>query len=304
MNDGKVDWKGSFVAVVTPFTEQGDIDDRAFRENVARMVDEGVDGVVVSGCTGESWSLSAEERVHLCSLAVDTVGGRVPIIAGTGGVPTASVIELSLRAKERGVAGVMILPPYYAMPSPREVIEHYRAISDGVKLPILLYNIPRRTGINLSIEVLEPIVSLDWVVAIKESSNDFILTEQTILAYGDRINVFTGHSAERGVPALLMGAKGFVSSLESQIMGRPAVEMYALVQRGEIDKARRTQMRTLVLDERMRKIGTFPSNLKTAMNILGRNGGFPRRPLLPLLPSEVDRVRDVLDALQLMPAHA
>lgn len=303
MNNGKVDWRGSFVAVVTPFTEQGALDERAFGDNVRRMVDEGVDGIVVSGCTGESWSLSPDERVLLCRLALDAVGGRVPVIAGTGGVPTPSVVDLSQRAKEAGVAGVMILPPYYAMPGSREVVEHYRAIADAVKHPILLYNIPRRTGINLTTEVLEQIVEFEWVVAIKESSNDFIQTEETIRQFGDRINVFTGHSAERGVPALLMGAKGFVSSLESQIMGRPAVEMYALVQRGEIDRARATQMRTLALDGQMRNIGTFPANLKAAMNLLGRNGGAPRPPLLPLAPADIERVRVVLDRLQLMPAH-
>ena len=303
MNNGKVDWYGSFVAVVTPFNEQGDIDDRAFSANVRRLVDEGVNGVVVSGCTGESWSLTPEERIHLCRLALDTVGTRVPVIAGTGGVPTPTVIELSRRAKEAGVAGLMILPPYYAMPGAREVVEHYRAISDGVQHPILLYNIPRRTGINLTPDLLEQIVGFEWVVAIKESSNDFIQTEATILAFGDRISVFTGHSAERGVPAVVMGAKGFVSSLESQIMGQPAVEMYALVKRGEIDKARQTQLRTLALDEQMRKIGTFPANLKAAMNLVGRNGGYPRRPLLPLTGTDIERVRATLDKLQLMPAH-
>ena len=155
MNNGKVDWQGSFVAVVTPFTERGAIDERAFCDNVRRMVDEGVDGVVVSGCTGESWSLAPDERVLLCRLALDTVGRRVPVIAGTGGVPTPAVVELSHRAKDAGVAGVMILPPYYAMPGPREVVEHYRAISDAVEHPILLYNIPRRTGINLTTELLD-----------------------------------------------------------------------------------------------------------------------------------------------------
>jgi 4-hydroxy-tetrahydrodipicolinate synthase len=303
MNNGKVDWHGSFVAVVTPFTKQGAIDERAFCDNVRRMVDEGVDGVVVSGCTGESWSLSADERVRLFELALDTVGRRVPVIAGTGGVPTASVIELSTRAKDAGAAGVMILPPYYAIPGPREVVEHYRAISDAVKHPILLYNIPRRTGVNLTIEVLEQLVVLDWVVAIKESSNDFIHTQKTISDFGDRITVFTGHSAERGVPAVLMGAKGFVSSLESQILGRSAVQMYALVQRGELEEARTVQMRTLALDQQMKKIGTFPANLKAAMNLLGRNGGYPRAPLLPLVPDDVERVRVVLESLQLTPEH-
>jgi 4-hydroxy-tetrahydrodipicolinate synthase len=298
MNNGKVDWKGSFAAVITPFTVSGDIDAHAFARNIEFLIDEGVYGIVVSGCTGESWALSADERVELFRLAVEVVAGRVPVIAGTGGIATDAVIALSLRAKGVGAAGVMVLPPYYAMPSRREVVAHYLAISDAVRSPILLYNIPRRTGVNLIPEVLEEIAGIDWVVAIKESSNDFIQLEATIRLVGDRINVFAGHSAERGVPGVLMGAKGFVSSLESQIMGREAIEMYDLIQRGDLERARTTQLKTLALDEAMRKIGTFPANLKGAMNLLGRQAGFPRRPLLPLTPAEIARVRIVLDELK------
>jgi len=172
-------------------------------------------------------------------------------------------------------------------------------VSDAVKHPILLYNIPRRTGFNLSPEVLDELVGVEWVVAIKESSNDFIQTESTIRSVGDRITVFTGHSAERAVPALVMGAKGFVSSMESQIMGREAIEMYSLVKRGELAKAAATQHRTLDLDESMRKCGTFPANLKAAMNLLGRPVGLPRAPILPLTVTQLEEVQRVLDRLRI-----
>jgi 4-hydroxy-tetrahydrodipicolinate synthase len=302
MNNGKVTWEGSFVAVITPFSEHGGVDKAAFCDNLTFLVNNGVDGVVVSGCTGESWALSPDEKVALFKLAVDTVGHRVPVIGGTGGIPTQAVIDLSLRAKDVGVAGVMILSPYYAMPGRREVVAHFSAISDAVRHPILLYNIPKRVGFNMTPEVLEELVEIDWVVAIKESSGDFIQVESTINTVGDRIAVFTGHSAERGVPALLMGAKGFVSSLESQIMGREAIEMFQLVRRGELSRARATQLRTLALDQAMRSVGTFPANLKAAMNLLGRRAGYPRRPLLPLTSAEIDRVRGVLERMRLLPA--
>lgn len=302
MNRGKVGWAGSYVAVVTPFTPEGEIDEKAFRANIDFLVGNGADGIVVSGCTGESWSLSPEERVRLFKLALDTVGKRVPVIAGTGGVPTRGVIELSARAKELGTAGVMILPPYYCMVGRREVIAHYQAISDGVRHPILLYNIPRRVGFNLTPEVLDELVEVEWVVAIKESSGDFTQVENTILGVGDRISVFTGHSAERAVPALVMGAVGFVSSMESQVMGREAIEMYALVQKGDLKRAAHVQLRTLDLDESMRKAGTFPANLKAAMNLLGRTGGHPRAPILPLTPPQLDEVRKILDRLRIRTA--
>jgi 4-hydroxy-tetrahydrodipicolinate synthase len=302
MNKGKVGWAGSYVAVITPFTPEGEIDEKAFRANIEYLVGNGADGIVVSGCTGESWSLSAEERVRLFKVALDTVGKRVPVIAGTGGVPTRAVIDLSQRAKELGTAGVMILPPYYCMAGRREVIAHYQAISDAVRHPILLYNIPRRVGFNLTPEVLDELVEVDWVVAIKESSGDFIQVENTILGVGDRISVFTGHSAERAVPALVMGAVGFVSSMESQVMGREAIEMYALVQKGDLKRAAHVQLRTLDLDESMRKAGTFPANLKAAMNLLGRTGGHPRAPILPLTPPQLEEVRKILDRLRIRTA--
>lgn len=304
MNNGKVDWQGSYVAVVTPFADDGAIDEPAFRSNIEFLLAEGADGIVVSGCTGESWALSPDERVRLFRAAVETVRGRVPVIAGTGGVATDGVVELSRRAKDAGAAGVMVLPPYYCMAGRREVIEHYRAISDGARHPILLYNIPRRTGFNLSPEVLDEIVGIDWVVAIKESSNDFIQTETTIHTVGDRISVFTGHSAERGVPAVLMGAKGYVSSMESQIMGAEAIQMYDRVREGRLDEARETQLRTLALDQAMRRVGTFPANLKTAMTVLGRPAGVPRRPLLPLTAQEIEQVRQLLASLDIAPVAA
>lgn len=301
MNNGKVDWHGSYVAVVTPFTASAEVDESAFRDNIEFLLEQGADGIVVSGCTGESWALSAEERLRLFQLAVETAGSRAPVIAGTGGVPTQSVIDLSIAAKRLGVAGVMVLPPYYCMPGRREVLEHYRAVSDHVEHPILLYNIPRRTGFNLTPEFLLDLVQVEWIAGIKESSNDFIQTESTIQAVGDQIQVFTGHSAERAVPALLMGAKGYVSSMESQIMGREAIEMYDLVEAGRLDDARRVQHRTLLLDQRMREAGTFPANLKAGMNALGRRGGVPRRPLLPLTAGETGKVREILAGLNIAP---
>lgn len=300
MNQGKVDWKGCLVAVITPFTEAGDIDEKAFCENLERLAGEGVHGLIISGCTGEAWALTQSERARLFKLAVDTMGKRLPIIAGTGGISTTDVIELSKRAKEVGADGLMILPPYYCMAKRAEVICHYAAISDAVEHPVLLYNIPRRVGFNLTPDVVAELAQLEWIVAIKESSNDFIQTEDTIREVGEQIIVVTGHSAERGVPALLMGAKGYVSSMESQVMGREAIQMYDLVEQGKVNEARELQLRTLELDHRMRSIGTFPANLKAAMNLLGRNGGYPRQPLLPLSSEQIEEVRSALESLKLL----
>ena len=242
--------------------------------------------------------MTSTERVHVFGLAVEVANGRVPVIAGTGSIATDTVIELSQEAKCAGAAGVMVLPPLYCMAGRREIVEHYRAISAAVEHPILVYNVPRRTGFNLTPDVVEELAEIEWVVAIKESSNDFVQTEATINRVGGRLLVFTGHSAQRGVPAVLMGADGYVSSTESQVMGREAIAMYDLVKQGDLARAREVQLRALTLAELLKPIGTFPCNLKCAMNLLGRPGGYPRRPLLPLTSTEADQVQAVLQRLK------
>ncbi len=300
MNDGKVDWKGNFTAVVTPFTKDGEIDEGKFVDNLELLISEGLDGIVVSGCTGEAWALEGEERLRLFRLAVEAAKERVTVIAGTGGIVTAKVTELSLAAKEAGVDGVMVLPPYYAMINEDEVLAHYKAVSAGARVSILLYNIPRRTGINLTPDFCRRLADVDYVVAIKESSNDFVQVEETIRAVGDRILVFSGHSAERGMAAVLLGCPGFVSSMETQVMGREAISLFRLAAAGELDAARRVQMRTLALDKAMRGIGTFPANLKAAMNARGRPGGLVRPPLLDLTDEQLARVGSILADLEIL----
>ncbi len=299
MNNGKVQWEGNFVAVVTPFDAAGNVDESAFCENISRLVEEGAEGIIVSGCTGEAWALTPEERLRLFSLGVETVAGAVPVIAGTGGIFSREVIDLSAGARDIGCAGVMILPPYYCWPGDAEIIAHYKSISDAVRSPILLYNIPKRTGVDLSLGLLEELVKIEYVVAIKESSDSFIRVESLVNQFGSEMQVFTGHSAERGVAAIVMGAKGWVSSLESQIMGREAVQMYDMVKNGDLAAAQSVQLRTLALDQHARGIGTFPANLKAAMNVLGRPGGYPRPPLLPLSDAQIAKIVTVLEGLEI-----
>jgi len=300
MNNGTGNWGGSYVAVVTPFDRDGEIDWAAYRRNLENLLDEGAHGFVVSGCTGESWSLTREEQVQLFDVAVQVAGPEVPVIAGTGTIQTDDVVALSLRAKAVGVAGIMVLPPYYCRPGPLEIEAHYREISDKVQHPILLYNIPSRVGRDMSPDLVERLAELEWSVAIKESSDDYLRVQTLIRQVGDRINIFAGHSAERAVPSVLMGAKGFVSSMESQVMGQAAIGMYDMIQRGDHAGAAAVQLETHRLDGLMRTVGTFPANLKAAMNELGRPGGFPRSPLLELDDAQKSRVREILDTFPLV----
>lgn len=302
MNDGKVDWQGNFVAVATPFARDGAIDGAAFQANIELLFAEGADGIAVAGCTGEAWSLAPEERLELTRLARDAAGDR-PVVLGTTTVDPAKSLALACAAVEAGADGVLLMPPYYCVIKERELAAYFAHVSDGLKAPIFLYNMPKRTGINMSPAFLSELSDLDWIVALKQSSNDFVELEQTLAECGEKIAVFAGHSAERGFAAVTLGCPGFVSSMEAQIMGAEAIGLYRLARDGQVEEGRRVQQRTLALDKGMRAIGTFPANMKAAMNLLGRPGGHCRAPLLDLDDAELAGVRRVLDGLGLAEAE-
>jgi 4-hydroxy-tetrahydrodipicolinate synthase len=300
MNNGKVGWHGNIVAVATPFTRSGDLDQAKFRANVEMTVSEGADGLAVCGCTGEAWALQAEERFTLFRWARETAGRHVPIIGGTTAVRTGATVDLSRGAIVAGCDGVLVMPPYYSVTGEREIRAHFQRISDEVRAPIFLYNMPKRTNINMSPGFIAELGRIEWIVALKQSSNDFNELEATIAAAGDTISVFAGHSAERGFAAVMLGCVGYVSSMEAQVMGREAISLYALAKAGNVEEGRRVQQRCIALDKGMRKIGTFPSNMKGAMNLLGRPGGHCREPLLDLDEAELARAAAVLDGLGLV----
>lgn len=303
MNNDKVDWTGNFPAVVSPFTREGEIDEAKFTQNIELLISEGVHGVVVSGSNGESWALKGEERLRLFRAAVAAAKGRIPVIGGTGSIITGDVIELTKAARATGVAGVMIMPPYYAGINRREVVAHFKAVSDEARMPIIVYNSPHATGVNVTADFAAELAEkAEYVVAIKQSTKDFVEFEQTVAACGDSLRVFTGHSAVRGMAAVMAGGVGFVSSLDSQVAGREGISLFELTRKGNYDAARRVQMRTLALNTRLAGVGTGAATMKAAMNMLGRPGGYPRRPLLELTEAEAEKVRRVLDDLGLLSA--
>jgi 4-hydroxy-tetrahydrodipicolinate synthase len=305
MNRNSVNWKGNFNAVVTPFTEDGAIDYDKFDRNLNLLMEEGIDGFVITGCTGEFWSLSNEERMDLHRRAVKLVNKRVPVICGTAAIRTSEVIALSRAAEKAGADGVMITPPYYALPQAREILTHYQRISENTGLPVLLYTIPKRQGVRVDHDLLQRLADVPNIVAIKQSESSFDEVSASVALVGDRIRIFAGHSATRGVPGILMGCDGYVSSVEPQIMGREAISMYRLASEGNVAEARRIQYRCIALDDAIHGgVGTFPASLKAAMNLVGRPGGYPREPLLPPTAEQMKKLERVLGDLGLLVAAA
>ncbi len=301
MGKGKK-WEGCFSAIVTPFLENGEIDKDKFCENIELLIDEGIYGIIVAGCTGEGWALLDEELNEIFKLAVKTVKNRITVIGGTGQITAQHTIKLSKYAKEAGMDGVMVLAPARVRPNNREIIAFFKDVSDSVDISILVYNMPTRQGIDITPDLLFELSKIKNVKGVKESSFDYMRVLSDIRLSGDKLDILAGHSASRGVPSILMGAVGWVSSVETQIMGKEAIDMYNLVKNGKIEEARKIQYKCIELDEGLRDYdsGTFPAFLKYAMNLLNRPGGFSRRPVLELNDEQKSNVSNLLKKLKIL----
>lgn len=298
MDRNSVDWYGNFCAVVTPFNKNGAVDESAFQENIRLLVSEGLNGIVVAGDTGEFWALSDAERFRIFELARNTTDK--PVIGNASAIVTSQSAAYAKGAKDRGLDGIMLTPPYYARPSVREIEHHFRAVSNAAEIPILLYNMPSRQALTLTPEDIVILSNVENAVAIKQSAADFNSVTDTIRLVGSKIRIMAGHSVDRGLACVIMGADGYISSVESQVMGREAIELYELAAGNQIEKARKVQMRCIELDKAIHgNVGTFPASLKMAMNLCGRPGGYPREPLLPPTEEQTDSLKKTLQSLGL-----
>lgn len=297
MDKSSVNWRGNFCAVVTPFDEDGAFSEDLFAQNLELLLEEGIDGFVIAGHTGESWALDSAERFKAFELAVEIAAGKVPVIGNASAIRTGEAIDLALAAQARGLDGILLTAPAYAMVNSRETLEHFRTVSNACQLPIMIYNIPRRTGSDLTPDLIRAAADIDHVVALKQSSPSFDEIARVINLCGDRIHVFAGNSAERGMPAVTLGADGFVSSVETQALGAEAISLWNLSVAGELAEARAVQQKCSEVKRFLGKFGTEPAALKVAMNHAGRPGGNPRLPILPLTDEEAEKVRAFMDQL-------
>lgn len=291
----KEKWSGVFVPVVTPFNDNGKINNEGFKNNLEYLLKIGVDGVIISGSCGESYVLTMEEKKHLFKLAVNLLGSHdIKIVAGTGTIKTEDVVKLNQCASELEMDGTMILPPYYALPSEKEIIAHYETISKSIDIPIMLYNNPGRTKINLTPDMVDKLASLDNVIAIKDSCEDLSQTIETLKKCKDRISVFIGRES-LALPGLIMGADGYISMF-ALILGKEAVDLITFFENAQMNKAKAIQERICTLWQIVFKDTRTPyPNIKEAINLSGRSAGICRKPLLPL---ENDKKRELKETLQ------
>lgn len=288
-----IELRGVIPALTTPFREDRSLDLEGFRDLVEAVIEDGVHGIVPNGCTGESWALDDGERALLFEAAVQQAAGRVPVVPGCGAMTTKAAIAKVRQAESAGCDAVMIQPPWYVMPSEPEVYNYYREIIDASELPVMVYNIPRRTGINLSLDLVDRLADEPKVIALKESSKDWLLLSAMIRLVKDRINVLAGYANLLGLAAITEGAVGYVDS-STPVLGRRSIEFFEAATSGDLDTARALQAAMSNLNAGFFGVGTFPAGIKVALDMLGRPGGWPRDPIKPLDARQRDKIRDVL----------
>ena len=282
-------------AVVTPFDADGKVDLERFRELATYLLDNGSDGLVVTGTTGESPTLSDEERLLLYETAVDAIGDRGTVIAGTGGNSTSHSVHLTEQAHELGVDGFLIVTPYYNRPPPRGIVEHFKAVATASDKPIVVYNIPARVVLNLEPETICELAEIPTVRAIKQANDDLdqarrILAETDLDLYAGDDNLI--------YPFLELGGIGGVC-VHTHVVGPQVKEMIRLFREGDADGAKRLDQELWPSYELLKTVGN-PIAIKAALNMLGHEAGGVRLPLVEANEAERARIRDCLERLSLL----
>ena len=268
-------FKGSGVAIVTPFNENG-IDYKKLKELLEWHIKESTDAIVVCGTTGEATTMTEQEKKDVIKFTVDVVNKRIPVIAGTGGNNTKTSIEMSLYAENVGVDGLLVITPYYNKTNAEGLLMHFKAINDAVKTPIILYNVPSRTNMNITPETLLKLTELNNVIAIKEASGDISQVAKMKALCGDKIDIYSGND-DQIIPILSLGGIGVIS-VAANIIPKIVHDMCDLYLNGDCFKATKLQLDYLELMNNL-FIETNPIPVKTAMNVMNMNVGELRLPL-------------------------
>ncbi|MFB3171270.1 4-hydroxy-tetrahydrodipicolinate synthase [Neobacillus sp. 179-C4.2 HS] len=278
-------------AMVTPFDQHGEIDYHAARTLVNYLIDNGTDGLVVAGTTGESPTLTTEEKISLFKFVVEVAAGRVPVIAGTGSNNTRASISLTKQAEEAGVDGIMLVAPYYNKPSQEGLFQHFKAIAEATSLPVMLYNIPGRCAVNISVETIVRLSEINNIVAVKEASGNLDAMAEIINRTPDTFTLYSGDDGLT-LPVLAIGGAGVVS-VASHVIGNQMQEMVTLFKNGRVQEAA-VLHRSLLPIMKALFMAPNPTPVKAALNMQGVQVGDVRLPMIPLNDDEKSALQKVL----------
>ncbi len=283
---------GAAVAITTPFNLDGSINYEGLGKNIDYQIDNGTDAIVICGTTGESSTMSDAEHRECIKFAIDYTNHRVPVIAGTGSNDTRYAIELSVEAEKLGADGLLLVTPYYNKTTQAGLLDHFTIIANSVKTPIILYNIPGRTGMNITVETMEKLAHHKNIVALKEASGNISYTAQVAAACGDLIDIYSGND-DMIVPIMSLGGKGVISVL-SNILPKETHEITQLCLENNFKKAGELQLKYLeLINSLFCEVNPIP--VKEAMNQLGMPAGACR---MPLTKMTADNLARLLSAMQ------
>jgi 4-hydroxy-tetrahydrodipicolinate synthase len=288
-------WTGCGTALVTPFTREGAVDEAAVRRLARRQIDAGIHFLVPCGTTGESPTLTEDERVRVVELVVEEAAGRVPVMAGAGGYDTKEVIHTARRMKKVGATGILSVTPYYNKPTPEGLFQHYSAIAGEVGLPILAYNVPGRTGCNIDVATLVRLSAVDGIVGVKEASGNISQMVEICGAVPKDFLVVSGDDALT-LPLMAVGGRGLISVAGNEVPGEMA-RMVEEAERNSFAVARQMHQALLPL-MLVNFIESNPIPVKSAMAALGLLEEVYRLPMVPPREASRARIRQVLAELK------
>jgi 4-hydroxy-tetrahydrodipicolinate synthase len=288
---------GCGTAMVTPFRKDGSLDELTLRSLVKRQVNEGINFLVPCGTTGENPTLTRQEHLRVVEITLEETNGRVAVLAGAGGYNTVEVIELAKEIKAIGVDGILSVTPYYNKPTQEGLYQHYKAIASAVKLPMIVYSVPGRTGVNIEPTTLKRLSEIDYIVGVKEASGNIGQQANVVQQVPSDFAVLSGDDSIT-IPLIALGGHGLISVVANEIPG----EMTALVQRAlanDFAGAREIQRKYLPLME-VNFVESNPIPVKAAMALMGLLDPIFRLPLCPPSPVNLAKIEKVLEALGLL----
>ena len=290
-------FEGSFVALITPFKDDESLDESKLKELLELQIEGGTDGIVPCGTTGESPALSDEEHNRVVDLTVQTVDGRLPVIAGTGSNSTTRTLHATEHAKAAGADGALIVTPYYNKPTQNGLYAHYMKIADSVDIPIVIYNVPGRCGTDILSDTVARLAEHPNIVGLKEATGELKRASEVISMCSDDFVVLSGDDVNT-LPILSVGGKGVISVV-ANVAPAPIAEMCSAFKAGNIDVARKLHYETMPLAVDL-FIETNPIPAKTALMLMGKLNGKMRLPLAPMTAANLEQLRRTLELTNLI----
>ena len=287
---------GVHVPVVTPMTANDEVDYEILGKFAEHLIDSGVHGLTPLGSTGEFYALTPDERHDVLKGTIEAAGGRVPVLAGTNASSTQDVVFYSRQAEKLGASGILLAPPYYSLPTLDELYEHFRAVNDAVGIPIMLYNYPARTGVDITPDFVGRLTALKNIQYIKESTGDVTRVSELIQRFEGRIGVFCGCDTI-SLESFVLGAIGWVGGI-ANVLPKTHVKLYNMVSvQGDIPAARKFYYEIMSILQLFEGGGQYTQYVKAGCEIMGNPVGPPRGPLGPVSKETYENLKKILSTI-------